>query len=57
MFNAAFLIFQIFTWFHFRRRSAHKEPIPEPLKPMTDATPFPTDPVELRRMQYQTPGN
>jgi hypothetical protein len=48
------LIFEIF----FRRKSHRKHKAPEPLpgKVFVDVPPHPSDPVELRRQHYQTPG-
>ena len=42
----------------FRRKShrKHQAPEPRPGKVFVDVPPHPSDPVELRRQHYQTPG-
>lgn len=40
----------------FRRKSNRKEKIDEQTKPPVEVCPHPSDPVEMRRQHYQTPG-
>ncbi|XP_013388176.1 tyrosine-protein phosphatase Lar isoform X2 [Lingula anatina] len=53
------IIFIVIVFFVVRRKSKRKEKAPEPTKVFVDPTPpgpqHPTDPVEMRRMNFQTP--
>lgn len=43
---------------HFsRKKQRRKEKSPEPTKVIVDLPSHPTDPVEMRRQHFQTPGN
>ncbi|XP_052090699.1 tyrosine-protein phosphatase Lar-like isoform X2 [Mytilus californianus] len=56
--GVALLIVGCIVFVYFRRKSHRKSKTPEPLlgKVFVDVPPHPSDPVELRRQHYQTPG-